>query len=288
MIFRAQRLEGKKILLPFPSVGATENGILAAVLADGVTVLKGCAREPEIIELCSSLKKRGAQIKAADGIIYVKGADKLQDVEQRLRPDRIVAGTYLLAACAARGNIVLHDMPEEELQSLTELLESMGGYLQILEENGRKTMKADCRFLKRRQIHVKTAPYPGFPTDLQSQLMATEAVREGDICCIREEMFEKRFLIVEELRKMGADICMKGSEVQIYGKDGLHGADLKVKDLRGGAALILAALAAEGTSRIAPDGHIKRGYENMSRDLEELGARIHTEEDLPGELPVKE
>lgn len=289
MIFRTSGLEGNTIQLPFPSVGATENGILAAVLANGRTILKGCAKEPEIRELCCSLQKRGAKIKNDGDTIYLDGVTELTDMEYTLMPDRIVAGTYLLAACATESKIILHNVPAEELASLTRLIKKMGGHFRIWQEDYDQKMEADCCSLKGSQIYVKTAPYPGFPTDLQSQLMAAVAASEKNhVCYIQEEIFEKRFLIAEELRKMGADIRISGREAQIRGRGGLHAADLAARDLRGGAALVIAALAADGISRIAPDEYIKRGYENISRDLEELGATIHTELETTEKLPAKE
>lgn len=279
MIFRADCLEGTVIDLPFPSVGATENGILAAVLANGKTILRGCAREPEIEELCHFLKERGARIEMSEGQICLEGVAKLEEAEYTLMPDRIVAGTYLLAACATGGKIALHHVPESGMQPLIGIIEKMGGHLITEKQRKRRNiLKADCSRLRPSSLYLQTAPYPGFPTDLQSQMIAVEAAREGARCVMREEVFESRFLIVEELRRMGAHIQIDGTRACIRGTGKLHGEHLTVRDLRGGAALILAALAAEGTSQIAPDDYIKRGYENICRDLEELGARIYSEE----------
>lgn len=278
MLFRAGRLKGTDITLPFPSVGATENAVLAAALAEGQTILKGCAREPEIRELCDFLREKGVKITWLEDVILVEGCGQMHDSEYTIMPDRIVAGTYLLAACATKGKITLQEVPAEDLQALTDIIKNMNGHLKMYQykEKNITTVKADCRFLRSVQIHVKTAPYPGFPTDLQSQLMAVEASRDGDVCVVKENLFESRFLIVEELRKMRADIVLCGHEAKVTGRADLHASDMKVKDLRGGAALVLAALAAKGTSRIAPDDYIKRGYENISKDLEELGADIRT------------
>ena len=283
MILRTGKLKGTVMEMPFPSVGATENGILAGTLADGRSCLSGCAVEPEIQELCFFLQKKGARVQIQNGHVSVRGVTELHDSEYMLMPDRIVAGTYLLAVLGARGDAVLHEVPVSELDALVELIHKMGGSLTVYDsgEQNRNwkvcTVRADNRHLKNTVLFVETAPYPGFPTDLQSQLMAVMASCDGSICHIRENVFENRFMITAQLKKMGADIRVKENEAHIYGVPVLHGAELSARELRGGAALILAAMSAEGVSRITPDDYIKRGYENICKDLKELGADISWE-----------
>ena len=283
MILRTGRLKGTFMEMPFPSVGATENGILAAVLSDGRTDLSGCAMEPEIWELGTFLQKKGARVQIQNGHVSVEGVRELHDSEYILMPDRIVAGTYLLAIQGTRGDAILHEVPADALHVLMELIHRIGGKLTVYDsgEQNRNwkvcTVRAECRERKHTVLFAETAPYPGFPTDLQSQLMAVMASCDGSICHIRENVFENRFMIIPQLKKMGADIRVKESEAHIYGVPVLHGTELWAQELRGGAALILAAMSAEGVSRIVPDDYIKRGYENICKDLKELGADISWE-----------
>lgn len=282
MILRSKGLSGTEITMGFPSVGATENGILASVLAGGVTELKQTAMEPEIGELCRFLQEKGVRIRQTGSDIHIEGGMQLRDSEYTLMPDRIVAGTYLLAAAATRGNICLHQVPVEAMESLNGLLGQMGARIQPEVKGSQRiragyngvTLKADCRDIRPEVVLTETAPYPGFPTDLQSQLMAATAAIPGMECRIRENLFEDRFVIVKELRKMRADIEVCQNEAYIRGMPGLKAARLKAQELRGGAALVVAALAAEGVSEIAPDDYIRRGYEHIDQDLKELGAEI--------------
>ena len=279
MILRSKRLRGNRVSMSFPSVGATENTILAAVLAGGVTECRCCAREPEIGELCRFLSGKGAQIQQEKNTVRIIGTQQLQDSEYTLMPDRIVAGTYLLAAVATKGNICLHQVPAESLGALLELLQQAGVILSMKEENRYpehtgKILWADCRQIRPQELWTETAPYPGFPTDLQSQLMAAAAAIPEWQCHIRENVFEDRFVIARELRKMGAEIEICQNQAFVRGSSGLKAAKLKARELRGGAALVLAALAAEGVSEIEPDDYIRRGYEQIDRDLKELGAEI--------------
>ena len=284
MLLRARKLEGSETEMPFPSVGATENGILAGTLAAGRSCLSGCAMEPEIQELCSFLREKGARVRMQGGYVSMEGVRELHDSEYILMPDRIVAGTYLLAVLATNGNAILHEVPVDALHVLKELIHKMGGGLTEYdqEKQMRKwktcTVRADCRKRKRAVLLAETAPYPGFPTDLQSQLMAVMASCDGSTCRIRENVFENRFMIVDQLKKMGADIREKENEAYIYGVPVLHGTDLCVREMRGGAALVLAAMTAEGVSRIGPEDYIKRGYENICKDLKELGADMNSKE----------
>lgn len=274
MILRRKKLKGTQISMGFPSVGATENGILAAALADGMTELKSGAREPEIEELCHFLQEKGAQIQQKEATIQITGVKRLKDSEYTLMPDRIVAGTYLLAAVATRGQICLHRVPVNHMGALLDLMQKAGVLLSAKEEETGWTLLIDCRKIRQQVFQVETAPYPGFPTDLQSQLMAAAAAVPGMECCIRENLFEDRFVIAKELKKMGAEIEICQNEAYIRGVHRLNAANLKPRELRGGAALVLAALAAEGVSEIEPDDYIRRGYEHIDKDLRELGGEI--------------
>ena len=274
MILRRKKLKGTQISMGFPSVGATENGILAATLADGVTELTSGAREPEIGELCRFLQEKGAQIHQEEEIVQITGVQCLRDSEYTLMPDRIVAGTYLLAAAATRGQICLHRVPLDHMKALLDLMRQAGVLLSAKEEETGWALSIDCRKIMPQVLQVETAPYPGFPTDLQSQLMAAAAAVPGLECYIRENLFEDRFVIAKELKKLGAEIEICQNEAYIRGVRRLNAATLKPRELRGGAALVLAALAAEGVSEIEPDDYIRRGYEHIDKDLRELGGEI--------------
>ncbi len=263
-------LKGGRVELALPSVGATENAILASVLAPGETLIVRAAREPEIDELCAFLRRRGARIRrTAGGDIRIVGVKRLGSACYRMRPDRIVAGTYLLAATATRGQIFVKDFPHHELDALLAVLRDMGvtvGY----EENGIRLMaKMPLRALP----YLETAPYPGFPTDLQSPLMAVLCRARGE-SCICETIFENRFRTVDQLQKMGAKIRTDGRCAVMKGIPALIPASLTAPDLRGGAALVIAALQANGSSVIRNTRYIERGYEDICRDLSALGARI--------------
>ena len=274
MILRRKKLKGTQISMGFPSVGATENGILAATLADGITELKSAAREPEIGELCRFLQEKGAQIHLAEENIRITGVKCLRDSEYTLMPDRIVAGTYLLAAAATRGQICLHKVPLDHMDALLDLMRQTGVRLSAKEEETGWALSIDCRQSRPQMLQVETAPYPGFPTDLQSQLMAAVTAIPDMKCYIRENLFEDRFVIAKELKKLGAEIEICQNEAYIRGVRRLNAANLKSRELRGGAALVLAALAAEGVSEIEPDDYIRRGYEHIDKDLRELGGEI--------------
>lgn len=262
---------GTLLRLPFPSVGATENAVLLAVKAEGITVLENAAREPEVEELCRFLNAMGARIQGAGtSRITVAGAERLHDAEFTIAPDRIVAGTYMLMTAAVGGKVLLENSPSAHLESVRRVLSRMG--VRYEQKDNRMLIWSPGR-IQPAEL-VQTAPYPGFPTDLQSPLMAALALAEGE-SRIEENIFEARFKIVEELRRMGADICTEGRTACIYGVEKLHGADLWAEELRGGAALVLAAAAAEGKSRIYGCDYIERGYENIIRDLQALGIVVH-------------
>lgn len=264
-------LTGADINLEIASVGATENIILAAVAAKGTTTIKNAAREPEINALCDYLRICGACIEG-DGscCITITGGNKLKGADYRIPADRIVAGTYMFAAIGTGGSIMLADAPWEQLTSAILVAEQMGSRI-YLSDNG---MFVQAGKRPRLPESLITATYPGFPTDLQSIALAVMLRGEGK-CIIEEKIFENRFRVVEPLLKMGADIKMlKANSVVVSGVEKLEGADIKACELRGGAALVLAGLQATGETRIRGCSYIYRGYENICRDLRELGARI--------------
>lgn len=270
-----ENLKGADICLAFPSVGATENVIMAAVLAEGVTRLRNAAREPEIELLCEFLRRAGARIRrVGETELEISGVTQLHEVSMRVMPDRIVAGTYLLAAVATGGQIVLKDPPSRQMESLIEVLRRMGAG--VLADQDILYMDAEDAHLPIE--YVRTEVYPGFPTDLQSMLLATLTVARGE-SMLEETIFEDRFKIVPELRKMGADIREEGSRVWVNGVRFLRGTHLTAYELRGGAALVIAALAARGESVIDGVHFIERGYENICRDLKCLNAEIDCNRD---------
>lgn len=261
---------GTRIHLRFPSVGATENVILAAVYARGRTRIENCAKEPEIAELCRFLREKGAKIEGeGTSCILVEGVSQLRDSTYTLMPDRIVAGTYLFAAAATRGEICLEGMRPSDMESVLDVLGRMGAVYENREDgfylDGRKAINP--------LPVVCTETYPGFPTDLQSQLLATLCVARGR-SVIRECIFEERFRIAPWLNRMGADVTTDGREAVIEGKAHLSGQMVKAQELRGGAALVIAALMAQGITRVYGSAFIERGYEDLAGDLRKLGAVI--------------
>lgn len=265
-------ITGNDIFLEFPSVGATQNVILTAVLSTGVTRIFNAAREPEVIELCNYLIEAGAKIGGkGSAFIEVEGVKKLHDVEYTLSSDRIVAGTYMTAIAASYGDAILTNVPMRQLDSIIRALRRVGCSI----EAGEDSLKI-CRRQKLQPIELlKTQPYPGFPTDMQSQMMTILCLADGKSTII-EEIFESRYQNVYELKKMGAMICLEatGNKAIIAGVKKLHGAIVEAHDLRGGAALVIAGLAAEGTTIIREATCIERGYEDICRDLSILGANI--------------
>lgn len=267
---KAERLRGSTIRLEMPSVGATENIILAAVMADGETVIENAAKEPEIDELCTFLKLRGAAVeREEDGSIRIAGGRPLGAAVYRMRADRIVTGTYLLAAAATGGRIRIRNDSGESLDSLMPLLQKLG--VRCSRRNG--MLEADASGRKRAVPYIETSPYPGFPTDLQSPLMAVLCTAKGK-SCICEKIFENRFRTAHELCKMGAQITVNGNCAEITGVPFLDGTVVEAPDLRGGAGLVIAALCARGRTLIGSTGYIERGYEDICRDLRAFGADI--------------
>lgn len=263
-------LVGAEIDFPHKSVGATEQGILGAVLAKGETCLKNCAREPEIKWLCRYLRGMGADIRGDGGdCIYVKGTEGLRGGEMEVPPDRIVAGTYLCACAATRGEIVLENYPDGELDAFLEVYRKMGG--QYKAKSGK--LIADGRRIRYPIPFLETEVYPGFPTDLQSPLMAVLATIPGE-SHIREMIFEARFKAAAEMNRMGAGITVEGKDARILGGLPLHGSTVYAEELRGGAALVIAALAARGETAVRGYSYICRGYEHICGDLAALGGVI--------------
>ncbi len=263
-------LHGARINLSFPSVGATENTIIAAATARGETVLTGAAREPEILDLIDFLRGCGASIDMAlDGTIRVEGVERLHGVRHRVIPDRIAAGTYLCAAAMTGGELLAQDVVPGHISSCLSLLEGAGCRVETGPDWVRLTAPARLEAFGT----VKTMPYPGFPTDMQSVMMAAATVARGTTLFV-ENIFESRYRHVPELRKLGASIVTEGRAAVVTGVERLTGASLVSTDLRGGAAVVLGALAAEGESVVAGLDHIDRGYDDLEGNLRRLGADI--------------
>lgn len=265
------KIIGNDIFFEASSVGATQNVILTAVLSEGVTRIFNAAREPEVTEVCRYLIEAGARICGkGSAYIEVEGVNKLHDVEFTLSSDRIVTGTYIAAVAATKGDIVLLNTKADQLESTIHVLRKTGCKIDIWEDAIKVTSK-------QRPLPVevlKTRVYPGFPTDMQSQLMTVLCMADGRSTII-EDIFESRYQNVEELQKMGADISLDEKEKAIItGKEVLHGAVVHAHDLRGGAALVIAGLVAEGTTIVRDASYIERGYEDICRDLAILGAKI--------------
>ncbi len=269
---RCRCLEGCDLYLPYPSVGVTENILLAAAKASGMTRIYGAAREPEITELCKFLSLLGVRI---GGIgtdrLSVMGGKLKKHVEYQICTDRIVAGTYLFAVAATGGDVILKNAPLTHMKSTIQTIGSLGAALSRSGNDVRIQMKGTPKALK----YLRTAPYPEFPTDLQSPLLAVLCKADG-YSKIEERIFENRFLIVKELRKMGADVTIEGRCAYISPVEQLTGSNLEAPDLRGGAALVIAAMEAEGKSVIENAKVIFRGYEKMIEDFYSLGADIRT------------
>ncbi len=264
------RLRGCEIVLPFPSVGATENALLAACAAKGESVLHGAAREPEITALAEFLIAAGARIRGlGTDTLYIDGFCPRRTVRRRMAPDRIAAATLACAAAGVGGDVRLRGFESGEISSLLHFLNEAG--CDIIPQSDGLRLRAGGRL--RAVGRVRTAPYPGFATDAQPLLMAALLRSEGRTL-ICETIFEDRFRQAPELRRLGADIRLGGRLAEIRGVEALHGAALCASDLRGGAAMVCAGLAAEGETVVFDEGHIRRGYEDLDGDLRALGAEI--------------
>ena len=269
----ADRLRGRRIYLDFPSVGATENLMMAAALARGETIIENTAREPEIENLAAVLRTMGVPIEMeGTGCVRIKGVDEAQPGRERVIPDRIEACTYILAGVMTGGEITVCDVVPAHIDALLAKLEEAGARFAV--RKGEVTVFPVERL---QSVSLKTMPYPGFPTDLQPQMTAALALA-GGVSMVEESVFQARFLYAEELNRMGADIRIKGDTAIINGVRRLDGASVRATDLRAGAALILAGLSASGETRIEDMVHVWRGYEAIDRKLRGLGASVSLEE----------
>jgi len=267
---RAARLRGAHFSFDVPSVTATENLIMAAALADGVTTLENCAMEPEVGDLAQLLCAMGARIDGAGtSSITIDGVERLHGAEHTVPPDRIETGTFLVAAAATRGSVRVCRTNPDFLQYVLGKLEQAGARI----EQGNDWIDLDTGGRRCRAVNVHTAPYPAFPTDMQAQFMALNAIAEGSATVV-ENIFENRFMHVAELQRMGADIELQGHTAIIRGRERLQGAPVMATDLRASASLVVAALAAEGETTIDRVYHLDRGYANIDTKLAGLGALI--------------
>ncbi len=264
-------LVGSSIYLDFPSVGATENIITAAVLAKGTTYIENAAEEPEIVDLANFLNKMGAKIKGAGtDTIKIEGVERLKSASHRVIPDRIEAGTFMLAAAITRGEILIRNIVPDHVKPITAKLRECGVTVEMTDE-GMYVCACDRKLIA---TDIKTLPYPGFPTDIQSPFMAFLTTVEGSSTVI-ETVFENRFMHVAELNRMGANIHTDGDrKAYVQGAKALEGAEVIATDLRAGAALVLAGLVAEGTTKLSEIYHIERGYEHFIEKFRALGANI--------------
>jgi len=267
--YAPQGLKGTTIYLDFPSVGATENILMAAVLAEGRTIIENAAEEPEIVDLVTFLSSMGANIKGAGtNVIRIEGVEELRGISHTVIPDRIEAGTYMIAAAMAGGDVTIENVLTEHLKPLLAKLSEAG--VKVIKDIDSVRVISDGNI---NSTDIKTMPYPGFPTDLQAQFMALMTVSNGE-SKITETVFENRFMHVGELRRMGASIQVEGRCATVRGVPFLNGAFVRATDLRAGAALVLAGLAAHGETEIGELHHIDRGYDHLVEKLQGLGAEI--------------
>lgn len=263
-------LKGARIALDMPTVGGTENLLMAACLAEGCTVLENAAREPEIVDLANFLNMCGARISGqGTSVITVEGVPRLGGGEYRIMPDRIVAGTFMVAAAITGGELCIRNVPWEALEALTVKLQAMG----VCVENGPDGVRVRRENGELHGVDVRTQPHPGFPTDMQAQIMALMCLARGS-SVVEESIFENRFMHVQELARMGADIRISGRSALVRGVERLTGAPVMASDLRASACLVLAGLAAQGETRVQRIYHLDRGYERIETQLNAVGARI--------------
>jgi UDP-N-acetylglucosamine 1-carboxyvinyltransferase len=266
---RAGRLKGVRIVMDLVTVTGTENLMMAAVLADGKTVIENAAREPEVVDLADCLNAMGARISGAGtDVITVEGVDRLHGAEHRIMPDRIETGTFLVAAAASGGEIKLKGTRADILDSVIGKLREAGAHVEHAEDWIRLATSG-----KPRAVNLRTAPYPAFPTDMQAQFMALNSVAEGT-SLVTETIFENRFMHVQELRRLGAKIEVEGNTAVVQGVPVLEGARVMATDLRASASLVLAGLVARGETLVDRIYHLDRGYECIEEKLSQLGARI--------------
>ncbi len=266
---QAKRLKGARILFDIVSVTSTENLMMAAALAEGVTVLENAAREPEVVDLAHCLIAMGAKIEGAGShTIVITGVDRLHGAAHRIMPDRIESGTFLVAAAATGGSIVLRDTRADILDSVLEKLVEAGARIRSDNESIHLDMTG-----RPKSVNVRTAPYPAFPTDMQAQFMALNVIADSSATVV-ETIFENRFMHVQELRRLGARIDVEGNTALVHGVDHLEGATVMATDLRASACLVIAGLVAQGETVIDRIYHLDRGYEHIEIKLSQLGANI--------------
>lgn len=270
------RLKGERIFLRVPSVGATENLMMAASLAEGTTVIENAAEEPEIVDLANFLNAMGADVRGAGtNVIRINGVERLHGAEHTIIPDRIEAGSYLLAGAITGSTVRVTNCIADHLRPVLDKIVEGGSVIEVDEVANAVTVHGTDKILP---VDIKTLPYPGFPTDMQSQFMAYLTLAEGT-SQVTETIFENRFMHVEELRKLGANIQTEGRNAFVNGVAKLHGASVRATDLRAGAALIIAGLAAEGETTIGDLYHLDRGYEDLIGKFQSLGADIRRFDD---------
>ena len=269
-----EKLVGSKLYLDFPSVGATENIMLAASLAEGTTIIENAAEEPEIVDLANFLNEMGADVKGAGtNTIKIKGVKSLKGAEHNVIPDRIEAATYMVAAAMTKGDITIENVIMEHLKPVTAKLIEAG--CEVIEmENAVRVIGPEVL----KSVDIKTLPHPGFPTDVQAQFMAMDVVANGTGVVI-ETVFENRFMHVAEFNRMGANIKIEGRSAIVTGVDKLYGSKVKATDLRAGAAMMVAGMIAEGTTIISNIEHILRGYVDIDKKITALGGNIEIIED---------
>jgi len=274
IVAEAERLVGTSIYLDTVSVGSTINIMLAAVLAEGVTVIENAAKEPHIVDLANFLNAMGANIKGAGtDAIKIKGVKRLSGGTYSIIPDQIEAGTFMVAAAATGGNVLVKNVIPKHMESISAKLVEIGAkvieYDDSIRVEGSETLSP---------VNIKTQPYPGFPTDMQPQIVTLLSVANG-ISLVREGVWDNRFQYVGELLRMGANIRVDGKTAFVTGVDHLQGAPVRATDLRGGAGMVIAGLMAHGTTEITDVEHIDRGYEDLETKFKQLGADIHREND---------
>ena len=267
---KAERLKGAVIVMDMVSVTGTENLMMAAALADGITTIENAAREPEVVDLADFLNSMGAKIKGAGTTkIEIEGVTKLHGTKYDVLPDRIETGTYLVAAAMTGGKVKLKDTDASLLDAVVNKLRDAGAEIEV----GKDWISLDMKGKRPKAVNIKTAPYPAFPTDMQAQFVAMNAIADGT-STIAETIFENRFMHVLEMQRMGADIQIEGNTAICTGKDKLQAAPVMATDLRASASLVLAALVAEGETEVLRIYHIDRGYERIEEKLMQLGASI--------------
>ena len=275
IIGRCRKLKGAHIIFDFPTVGGTENLLMAACMAEGESILENAAKEPEVADLANFLIRCGAKISGhGTSIIHVSGVSSLGGCSYHIMPDRIEAGTFIVAAGITDGELVLQHCPMEEIDALLVKFSSMGMHF----ENTKDGLLARRRNGSLRGVDIRTQPYPGFPTDMQAQIMALMCLAEGS-SLVEESIFENRFMHVQELVRMGADIRISGHSAMVRGVGQLTGAPVMASDLRASASLVLAGLTARGTTQVQRIYHLDRGYERIETKLAAVGARIRREKE---------